>query len=141
MMGQLERRAEAIPGEFNSQNIANTLWAYATIGSEPAERMARQLERPGEARYQGSSAAGSCKHAVGVCETGNKAGGLNEGQLERRAEAISGEFNAQSVANTLWAFATMGTKPGDRVMGSWSGGRRQYQGISTRRLLQTLCGC
>jgi hypothetical protein len=26
-MGQLERRAEAISGEFNSQNVANTLWA------------------------------------------------------------------------------------------------------------------
>jgi hypothetical protein len=27
MMGQLERRAVAISGEFNSQNVANTLWA------------------------------------------------------------------------------------------------------------------
>jgi hypothetical protein len=27
MMGQLERRAEAISGEFNSQEVANTLWA------------------------------------------------------------------------------------------------------------------
>ena len=27
----LERRAEAISGEFNSQAVANTLWAYATI--------------------------------------------------------------------------------------------------------------
>ena len=34
--------------------------------------------------------------------------------LERRAEAISGEFNSQEVAKTLWAFATIrrGTKPG-----------------------------
>jgi hypothetical protein len=38
-------------------------------------------------------------------------------ELERRAEAISGEFNSQNVANTLWAFATMGTKPGKRMMG------------------------
>jgi hypothetical protein len=37
--------------------------------------------------------------------------------LERRAEAISGEFNSQAVGNTLWAFATMGTKPGERMMG------------------------
>jgi hypothetical protein len=39
------------------------------------------------------------------------------GQLERRAEAISGEFNSQDVANTLWAFATMGIRPGKRMMG------------------------
>jgi hypothetical protein len=32
--------------------------------------------------------------------------------LERRAEAISGEFNSQEVANTLWTFSTMGRKPG-----------------------------
>ncbi len=32
--------------------------------------------------------------------------------LERRAEATSGEFSSQEVANTLWAFATMRTKPG-----------------------------
>ncbi len=33
-------------------------------------------------------------------------------ELERRAEAISGEFNTQQVANTLWAYATMGTRCG-----------------------------
>jgi hypothetical protein len=36
------------------------------------------------------------------------------GQLERRVEAISGEFNSQEAANTLWAFATMGTSRGSR---------------------------
>ena len=30
---------------------------------------------------------------------------------------MSGEFNSQDIANTLWAFATMGRKPGDRMMG------------------------
>jgi hypothetical protein len=42
-------------------------------------------------------------------------------QLEGRAEAISGEFNSQAVANTLWAFATMGRKPGERLMGKLEG--------------------
>jgi len=45
MMGQLEGRAEAISGEFNSQNVANTLWAYATIATKPEQRMIRQLKR------------------------------------------------------------------------------------------------
>jgi hypothetical protein len=31
MMGQLERRAEAISGEFNSQAVANTLWAISFL--------------------------------------------------------------------------------------------------------------
>ena len=48
-MGQLERRAEAISGAFNSQNVANTLWAFATMGTKPGERMMGQLERRAEA--------------------------------------------------------------------------------------------
>ena len=31
-------------------------------------------------------------------------------KLEGRAEALAGLFNAQGVANTLWAYATMGPK-------------------------------
>jgi hypothetical protein len=34
---------------------------------------------------------------------------------------MSGEFNSQGVANTLWAFATMGGKPGERMMGQVEG--------------------
>jgi hypothetical protein len=37
-------------------------------------------------------------------------------QLEERAEAISGEFTSQEFANTLWAYATMSRKPGQRIM-------------------------
>jgi hypothetical protein len=58
---------------------------------------------------------------------GTKPGDRMMGQLERRAETISGEFgefNSQSVANTLWEFTTMGTKPGAfATMGTKSGER------------------
>jgi hypothetical protein len=37
--------------------------------------------------------------------------------LDRRTEAISGEFNSQVVVNTMWTYATMGTKPGEKMMG------------------------
>ncbi len=32
-------------------------------------------------------------------------------KLEGRAEALAGTFNAQNVANTLWAYAKMGREP------------------------------
>jgi hypothetical protein len=32
--------------------------------------------------------------------------------LEGRAEALSGTFKTKEVANTLWAYATMGLEPG-----------------------------
>ncbi len=34
-MGRLERRTDAISGKFKAQNIANTLWVYATMGRKP----------------------------------------------------------------------------------------------------------
>ena len=55
-----------------------------------------------------------------VCNDGDKAGGADDGvmgQLERRAETISGDLDSQNVANTLWAFGTMETKLGERMMG------------------------
>jgi hypothetical protein len=37
--------------------------------------------------------------------------------LEHQTQEISGKFNSQAVACTLWAFAAMWTKPGKRMMG------------------------
>jgi hypothetical protein len=34
-MRVLEGRAEALAGTLKAQNVANTLWAYATMGREP----------------------------------------------------------------------------------------------------------
>jgi hypothetical protein len=42
-------------------------------------------------------------------------------RLEGRAEALAGTFNAQAVANTLWAYAMMGREPGE-------GSRRELEG-------------
>jgi hypothetical protein len=37
--------------------------------------------------------------------------------LEQWTEVMSGVFNSQEIANTLWAFAKMGRKVGERMMG------------------------
>ena len=49
LMGLLEGRAEAIAGEYTSQGVANTLWAYATMGVKPGERLMGLLEGWAEA--------------------------------------------------------------------------------------------
>ena len=36
---ELEGRAETLAGTFNTQDVANTLWAYATMGREPGAGM------------------------------------------------------------------------------------------------------
>ena len=44
LMRELEGRAEAVAGTFIAQNVANTLWAYATMGREPGAGVMRELE-------------------------------------------------------------------------------------------------
>jgi hypothetical protein len=48
-MRGLEGRAEALAGTFNAQEVANTLWAYATMGREPGAGVMRGLEGRAEA--------------------------------------------------------------------------------------------
>ena len=57
-------------------------------------------------------------------------------ELQGRAEALAGTFKAQEVANTPWAYATMGREPGAGVMQGLSGraealaGTFNTQGVS-----------
>ena len=49
LVPKLEGRAGALAGTFNAQNVANTLWAYATMGREPGAGLMRVLEVRAEA--------------------------------------------------------------------------------------------
>ena len=49
LLPALERRAEATAGKFSSEEVANTLWAFATMGRDPGERVMELLERRTEA--------------------------------------------------------------------------------------------
>jgi hypothetical protein len=49
LVQKLEGRAEALAGTFNAQGVANTLWAYATMGREPGAGVMRGLEGRAEA--------------------------------------------------------------------------------------------
>jgi hypothetical protein len=47
-MGLLEGRAGATSGEFKPQGVANTLWAYATLGMHPGGGLLGELEKQTE---------------------------------------------------------------------------------------------
>ena len=44
LVSKLDGRAESLAGTFNAQNVANTLWAYATMGRKPGAGVMRELE-------------------------------------------------------------------------------------------------
>jgi hypothetical protein len=69
LMRELEGRAEAVAGTFNAQDVATTLWAYATMGWEPGAGMIRELEGRAEAVAGTFKAqeAGSLPAEAGSC--------------------------------------------------------------------------
>ncbi len=65
----LERRAEAISGEFTPQ-AANTVWTDWQLERQVEAISQRRV--PGGGDIRGVQLAGCCKHAVGVCDDGDK---------------------------------------------------------------------
>jgi hypothetical protein len=106
-----------VAGTFNAQDVANTLWAYATMGRAPRAGLMRELEggrrwwRARSRHKKWQTRCGRMRRWGGRPRTREGRGLMRE--LERRAEAVAGTFNAQGVANTLWAYATMGRAPQD----------------------------
>jgi len=70
MMWKLEGRSEEISGEFKAQEVANTLWAYATTMGDGGDIRGVQLAGcckhtiDGWRRYQGSSARSMLQHGI-----------------------------------------------------------------------------
>ncbi len=83
--------------------------------------------------------AGRGKHAVGIYDDGAGArGGLDVG-AGGAVEAVARVFKAQEVANTLWAYATMGWEPGAGLMRDLEGRAEALAGtFNTQDVANTL---
>ena len=115
-VSELERHAETVIGLFCAQDLANTLWAYATMKGQPGKGLMRALEGRAEAVAGTFNAQNVANTLWAYATLGREPGaGLMRG-LEGRAEAVAGTFHAQNVANTLWAYATLGRAPGAGLM-------------------------
>jgi hypothetical protein len=88
---------------LDAQHVANTLWAYATMGQAPGAGLMRELEGRAEAVAGTFNAQGVANTLWAYATMGREPGAAVMQKLERRAEAVAGTFNEQNVANTLWA--------------------------------------
>jgi hypothetical protein len=120
-MGLLEGWSETISDECNLQEVANMLWAYATMGRKPGDRVMGLLDGRAEAISGEFNSQDVANTLWGYATMGRKAGERMMRLLEGWTEAISGEFNLQEVASTLWSYATMGRQPEERVIGLLEG--------------------
>jgi hypothetical protein len=103
LVPKLDGRAEALAGTFNSQDVANTLWAYATMGREPCLGVMRELEGQAEALAGTFNVQDVANTLWAYATMGREPGAGLMRELEGRAEALADTFSAQDVANTLWA--------------------------------------
>jgi len=92
-----------LSGTFNAQGVANTLWAYATMGRAPGAGVMRALEGRAEAVAGTFNALEVANTLWAYATMGREPGTGLMRELEGRAEALAGAFNAQNMANLLWA--------------------------------------
>ena len=111
----LEGQAEAVIGLFNAQELANTVWAYATMKRQPGRGLMRALEGQTAAIVGTFNAQDVANTLWAYATMGREPGSRVMQGLEEQTHRQAGTFQAQNVSNTLWAYATMGREPGAGV--------------------------
>jgi hypothetical protein len=111
LLEAMQRQAMATAGDFKPQNVANVVWALATMGVKPAAGLLEAMQRQAMATAGDFNPHNVANLAWALATMGVKpAAGLLEA-MQGRARATAGDFKPQEVANLLWALATMGVTP------------------------------
>jgi len=113
--------ATTVSQSFDPQNVANTVWALATMGVTPDEKLLRAMQGRATA-LAGTFTPQAVANTVWALAT---MGVTPDEKLLRamqgRATALAGEFDPQAVANTVWALATMGVTPDEKLLRAMQG--------------------
>ena len=99
VLGAVDARAKEGARECKPQNVANILWAYATMGSKPGERALREVEGWAEevAREGNSEAVRVMRRALGALDT--KAAVLSAGfGVREGALHVGGSYQNRGIS-------------------------------------------
>ena len=91
-------------GNFKPQKLANTAWAFATLG-QPDAQLFSALAREAERRV-GNFNPQDLANTAWAFATLGQPNAQQFAALAREAERRVGNLNPQDPANTAWAFAT-----------------------------------
>ncbi|KAJ1486223.1 RAP domain-containing protein, partial [Baffinella frigidus] len=112
----MQRRSTATAWEFQPQNVANVLWALATMGERADPGLLEAMQR----RATATAWEWTPQHVGNVlwalATMGERADRVLLEAMQWRATATAGEFKPKEVANVLWALATMGEKAGGGML-------------------------
>jgi hypothetical protein len=100
------------------QQVANTLWAVATLGLQSVERTMRSALEEATVRVAPSMIAQNVANTLWALATlGWQAqAAAVQSALEEATVRVAPSMKPQDVANTLWALAKLGRQSGDGVM-------------------------
>ena len=93
---------------FNPQELANTVWAYATAGVAADALFAAVAEVAVRSRLAGFNPQNLANTVWAFAKTGVAAEALYAAVAEAVVSGGMAGFNAQNLANTVWAYATAG---------------------------------
>jgi len=105
-----------VAGEFIAQSIANTLWAYATLGMQPGADVVSVLEGRMGAVVGTFNAQNITITLWAYATLGMQPGADVVSVLEEQAASSMDKFNAQDISNTLWAYAVFGSLPSECIL-------------------------
>ena len=127
----LESRALVVQGGFTPQNIASTLWAFATLGHQPEDALVagltvRALEVQGDFNSQNIA---NTLWAFATLEL-QPEDALVSGLTARALEVLGG-FKPQGIGNMLWAMAKLGLQTEDALLVGFTLRLLDFKGVFT----------
>ena len=115
-LGHVIALIESKLDEFEPRQIANTLWAYATLGLAPSASVLGALSTAVE-RLAGAFKPQEIANTLWAYATLGLAPSASVLEaLSTAVERSAGAFKPQNVANALWAYATLGLAPSASVL-------------------------
>ena len=103
-------------GAMNPQEIANTLWAFATLGRQPSEVLLVRLTAQALTVLEDSNSQQIASTLWALATLGRQPNEALLVGLAARALTVLEDFNSQGIAITLWALATLGRQPSEALM-------------------------
>ena len=104
--------------DFIPQELANTLWAWATMRHQPSGDAFAALERRMLACVDDFIPQDLSNTVWAWATMRHQPSADALAALERRMLACVDDFKPQALANTVWAWATMRHKPSSQVLGA-----------------------
>lgn len=111
-------------GEFNTQNLSNSVWAFATLGVDPGHPFLEAVERASVARLHEFSPQNVANALWAFAKLQAPAPRLFAAAAEHLPR-VAHATSPQCLANSLWAFAAAGVDPGEHCAAALSARARE----------------